>query len=195
MEVYIEPLQVRAPLVLFGAGHVAHAVAPMLRALEFSITVVDERDDLNTEERFPGCERYLGDARAYAEALQGGPDRFWLVVTHDHALDQDLVALLLPKPQAWLGMIGSRSKVAKFCLRYRAAGMDEALLTRLCAPVGLDLGAETPAEIAVAICAELIRVRRGIRRPALPLSEIAIPARGGDGIACSVAMAASSEEV
>ena len=61
---------------------------------------------------------------------------------------------------AWLGLIGSRAKVSRFFLRLRAAGMDEALFTRLSAPVGLDIGAETPEEIAVSICAELVRVRR-----------------------------------
>ncbi len=177
MEVYMEPLQVREPFVLYGAGHVAHALAPLLVALDFDVTVVDDRDELATPARFPGCEIHLGDPREFARADPGGPDRWWLVVTHDHVLDLDLGALLLPKPCAWIGMIGSRAKVARFFLRWEAAGLDPALFGRLCAPVGLDIGAETPPEIAVSIAAELVRVRHRADRSPLPLSSHPLAAR------------------
>ena len=72
---------------------------------------------------------------------------------------------------------GSRAKVAKFLLRYRAAGVDPSLFRKFRAPVGLDLGAETPAEIGVAIVAELVRLRRGADRPAIPLADIPLAAR------------------
>ncbi|MEQ1500624.1 MAG: xanthine dehydrogenase accessory protein XdhC [Myxococcota bacterium] len=183
VEVYVEPLQVRVPIVVYGAGHVAHAVAPLLRSLEFDVTVVDERDELATADRFPGCAVVVGDPRDHARALGDDPDAHWLIVSHDHQLDQDLGEILLPKRCAWIGMIGSRGKIARFFVRYRAAGIDESLFRKLSAPVGLDVGAETPAEIAVAIAAELVRVRRRAARPPIPLSEIPLPARGGDGIA------------
>ena len=183
MEVYVEPLQTRKPLVIFGAGHVAHAAAPMLLALDYELTIVDERDELNTAARFPGCRRELGDARAFAESLDGSDDAHWLVVTHDHKLDQDLLEVLLPKECAWIGMIGSKAKVSRFLVRFRAAGIDERLFQKLSAPVGLDLGAETPAEIGVAIAAELVRVRRYADRAPMPLSTIPLDARGGDGTA------------
>jgi len=194
MEVFVEPLQVREPLVVFGGGHVALALAPLLRDLSFAVTVVDEREGFATPDRFPGCEVHQGDARQYARALEGDPGAFWLVVTHDHKLDQDIVETLLPKPCAWIGMIGSRTKVTKFLTRYEAADMDPVLFRKLSAPVGLDIGAETPAEIAVAIAAELIRIRRRSVRAPIPLSEIPIRARGGDGIAVAPALAKLKEE-
>jgi xanthine dehydrogenase accessory factor len=80
-------------------------------------------------------------------------------------------------------MIGSRGKISRFLVRYRAAGLDEALFRKLCAPVGLDIGAETPAEIAVSIAAELVRVRRHADRAPIPLSAYPLPVRGGDGTA------------
>jgi len=184
MEVYIEPLQIRSPLVIFGAGHVAAAVAPLLEALDFDVTIVDDREDLNSAERFPGCARHTGDPRDYAAQLAPNDAAHWLIVTHDHKLDQDLGETLLPKSCAWIGMIGSRAKVAKFFIRYRAAGLPEALYAKLSAPVGLDIGAETPTEIAVAIAAELVRVRRHADRAPIPLSQIPLPARGADGVAC-----------
>ncbi len=183
VEVFVEALQVRVPMVIYGAGHVAHAVAPMLLALDFEVTVVDDRPELLTPERFPGCALVDEDARLHARGLGPDPDRHVLVVTHDHALDQDLGEILLPVEQAWIGMIGSRGKLARFFVRWRAAGLDEALFRRLCAPVGLDLGAETPAEIGIAIAAELVRVRRRADRPPLPLSALPIEVRGGDGTA------------
>lgn len=185
MEVYVEPLSVREPFVVYGAGHVARALAPLLVALDFAVTIVDERDDYATADRFPGCDVRAQDPIAHAMASPGGPDAWILIVTHDHGLDQALCETLLPKTSAWIGMIGSRAKVAKFAIRLRGAGMSEAELGRLCAPVGLDVGAETPAEIAVSIAAEIVRVRRGVDRPAVPLSAIPLPARGGDGVARS----------
>lgn len=180
MEVWVEAVGGREPFVLYGAGHVARALAPMLVALDFAVTVVDERDEWLSPDAFPGCETLRTDPRAHARALPDDPRRYVLIVTHDHGIDQDLGEVLLPKACAWLGMIGSRGKVSRFLVRWTAAGLDPALFDRLCAPVGLDLGAETPAEIAVAVAAELVRVRRRADRPPLPLSAGPLPGRPGE---------------
>lgn len=183
MEVYIEPMTPRERLVIFGAGHVARPTAALARDLGFEVTVVDERDEYATPERFPGAAVVCADPRRWVETLRTDARTYVLLVTHDHALDQDLLETLLPRTWAWLGLIGSRAKVAKFFVRLRAAGLDEALFAKVSTPVGLDIGAETPEEIAVSIAAELVRVRHGVARPPIPLSEIPLPARGGDGIA------------
>lgn len=181
MEAFIEPLDPQPRVRLLGAGHVAGALAPLLVQLGFAVSVYDERDDWLSPERFPGCERVLGDPRRTLPA-DTGPDDLFVLVTHSHGLDQDLLHTLIGRPCAYLGMIGSRSKVAKFFVRLRAAGVDEGLFRRVSAPIGLDIGAETPEEIAVSIAAELVRVRRGRRSPPRPLSEDPLPARGGDGV-------------
>lgn len=188
MEAFLEPLAPVEHLVIFGAGHVAAATAKMARQLGFDVTVVDERDDWLTAQRFPDCARILSDPLRTLDELPWGPLAYHLIVTHSHALDQDLVERLLPRPLAWLGLIGSRTKIARFFLRLHAAGMDPALFRRLSGPVGLDIGAETPEEIAVSIAAELVRVRRRSARPPLPLSELPLPARGGDGRAVAPAL-------
>lgn len=167
MRVHIEPVFPALPFVVYGAGHVARAVVPMLTSLDFEVTVVDDRDELNTGERFPGVQRVVGDARQHAALLGSDRNRHVLVVTHDHALDEDLCRTLLPLQNAWVGMIGSRAKVARFRTRLAASGLSVDVLDRLCAPVGLDLGAETPAEIAVSIVAELTWRRRGGSRSLL----------------------------
>ena len=168
---FVEPLAVREPFVIFGAGHVAHATAPVLAALDFAVTIVDEREAYATAERFPGCALVCDDTLAFARRHAGGADVWFLVVTHDHAVDQELCEALLPKPSAWVGMIGSRAKATKFRLRLRNAGLPDDVIRRLRAPVGLDIGAETPAEIAVSIASEVIRARRGVDRVPLPMSE------------------------
>lgn len=183
MSVYIEPMNPKTPLLIFGAGHVAQALAPMADALDFDITVIDDREELNTAERFPQRTREIGDPLSFARAIPPDPKRYILIVTHDHALDQELCEALLPQPAAWIGMIGSRAKVAKFFVRLRGAGMDPALFTKLCAPVGLDIGSQTPAEIAVSIAGELVRTRHHAEQVPLPLSSKPIPARGGAGVA------------
>lgn len=183
MEIYVEPLMTKLPITLFGAGHVAHATAPLLSGLDFAVTVVDDRPELLTAERFPDCNLIEADPVTHARALEGGDDQWWLVFTHDHKRDQDVVEALLPRPCAWVGMIGSQAKVARFLVRYRAAGLEEQLLQKLSAPVGLDIGSETPAEIAVSIAAELIRVRRFATQHPSPLSAKPLEVRGGDGTA------------
>jgi xanthine dehydrogenase accessory factor len=181
MEVYIEPLATQHVLHLFGAGHVAAALHPIAQALGFRVVVYDDRDELLTAERFPGADRVEGDPLRHLPEL-GGRD-YGLIVTHDHLLDQRLLEALIEQPFAYLGMIGSQPKVVKFLVRLRAAGVDEALFQRVSAPVGLDLGAETPEEIAVSIAAELVRVRRACARPPVALSEKPLTVRGGDGVA------------
>ncbi|MCB9791832.1 MAG: xanthine dehydrogenase accessory protein XdhC [Alphaproteobacteria bacterium] len=181
MEAFIEPLASRDRIHVFGAGHVAGALAPLLQALEFEVSVYDDRDEWLNAERFPDCERVLGDP--LRNMPSPGPQDYVLIVTHNHQLDQALLQALIDRPLRYLGMIGSRAKVAKFFVRLRAAGVDEALFKRVSAPVGLDIRAETPAEIAVSIAAELIRVRRGQAEAPISLSEKPLPARGGDGVA------------
>ncbi len=160
MEVFIEPVAPVESLVIFGAGHVARPTALFAREAGWKVRVVDAREDWATEERFPGCELDVTEPRAVARALVPSPQTYVLVVTHDHALDQDLVEILLPGEYAYVGLIASKAKVARFGLRLRAAGLSPDVLGRLRSPVGLDLGAETPAEIGVAIVGEMVRTRR-----------------------------------
>lgn len=164
MDVFIEPLRPTDRLVVFGAGHVARPTALFAREAGWQVTVVDDRDELNTEDRFFGCERVVGDPRAYARALRPDPRTWIFLVTHEHQLDQDLLELLVGHDWAWLGLIGSKTKIARFRLRLEAAGVLRERLDRVSAPVGVDIGAETPEEIAISVLAELVRTRRGVAR-------------------------------
>ena len=158
MEALIEPLDVTWHAVVYGAGHVSHATVPLLRSTGFRVTVVDARPDWLNAERFPDCERRVVDPREVVAELTDAPVH--LVLTHDHGLDQDVVEVLLPSPAPWVGLIGSKAKRARFRTRLLAAAMPPETFDRLHCPVGLDIGAQTPEEIGVAIVADLVGVRR-----------------------------------
>lgn len=158
MEVLVEPIEGSPRLVLFGAGHVAKPTAALARTLGFRVLVADDREDLNTEERFPGCERVLAEPE---EAAIETSERDWLLVmTHDHRLDEEALDFYARRPHAYLGVIGSRRKIYRMLQRIAARhGLPP--LERVYAPVGLDIGAVSPEEIAVSIAAELTALRHG----------------------------------
>jgi xanthine dehydrogenase accessory factor len=161
MEAFIDPILPSPHLTIYGAGHVGAAVARMAAELDLGLRVVDGRPEVVEAAVLPpSAEVLVEDPRRALRRCADGPLSWHLVVTHDHALDQELVEALLPRPLGWVGMIGSRTKLARFRLRLRAAGMADVAIDRLRCPVGLEIGAVTPAEIAVSVLAELVQVRR-----------------------------------
>lgn len=160
MEVFVEPIEGRPRLVVFGAGHVGKATAALAQTLGFRVLVVDDREELNSEARFSGCQRVLLEPSEAATAV-APTDRDWLlVVTHDHRLDEEAVDVFARLPHRYLGLIGSRRKIYRILSRIAARrGLPD--LSRTYAPVGLDLGAVSPEEIAVSIAAELVALRHG----------------------------------
>jgi xanthine dehydrogenase accessory factor len=125
------------------------------------VWVVDERDELNTAERFPGCQLLIDDP---SDALRRHEldERDWVViVTHDHQLDERALQSASDNQSRYIGLVGSRRKVFRLVERVRDKRQGDLPLERLFAPVGLDIGAVTPEEIAVSIVAELIALRRG----------------------------------
>lgn len=143
-------------LFLCGGGHVAKEVAALAAHLDFSVTVVDDRADLANRERFPTAERVICDSyenlRNYLE-----PDACYVVVTPDHKADLQCVSTILPTRYRYLGMIGSRKKVAATFQNLRNAGFTEEQICTIFAPIGLPIGAVTPAEIAFSILGQIIQ--------------------------------------
>jgi xanthine dehydrogenase accessory factor len=153
-------------LVVVGAVHVAQALVPMARLAGYDVTVIDPREAFASDARFPGT-RILHDWPDAALAAQG-PDARTAVVTltHDPKLDDPAIVAALAAPVFYLGCLGSPRTHAKRVDRLRAAGVDAASLARIHAPIGADIGASSPAEIAVAILAQLTeRLRRPESRP------------------------------
>lgn len=172
IDVYFEVLARPARLVIVGAGHIAVPLARMAKLLDFQVVVLDDRPEYANQERFPEADQIL--VGPYRETLRGvdlDSDSHIVLVTRGHVHDQACLEEVLNGPAAYIGMIGSRRRVRTVMAHVHANGHDLENLKRVYAPVGLDIGARTPAEIALAIMAEIVNVRRGGRAPSLALGE------------------------
>lgn len=159
--VYAEPLREAAEVVVVGAGHVGAAVCSIAARAGFSVTVLDDRASFANPARLPDATRILvGDPRERLCDLAGRPDRHIVLVTRGHRLDAECLEVALAMKTAYLGMIGSKRRVRRIREWLLEKGTSEVDLARLHAPIGLDIAAETPGEIAVAIVGEIIAERR-----------------------------------
>ncbi|MDH3689792.1 MAG: XdhC family protein [Gammaproteobacteria bacterium] len=162
-EVFVHVFSPPRRLVVIGAVHIAQALIPMARALGYQVTLVDPRGAFASAERFPDVDI---DARWPDEALSAlRPDRRTAVVTltHDPKLDEPALIEALRSDAFYVGSLGSRKTHAGRIKRLVAGGVDSDQLKRIFGPVGLDLGALSPAEIALAIMAQITKVfRKGI---------------------------------
>ena len=156
--VLIEPIGGLVPSLVVGAGHVATAVAPLLAKVGFSVTVVDERDAWAEGGRIEGVRCIAGEFDEVGRDVD--PRGACLVMTHDHALDQRVIEWALRRGFAYVGGVGSRAKAERTRQRLEAKGFSDADRARLRMPIGVDIGARTPDEIAVAIASEMIAWRR-----------------------------------
>lgn len=155
-------------LIIAGAGHVAVPLAAMAALCDFTVTVLDDRPQYATAARFPAADRVIaGPFSEELRALRGGkptfdPQTCLVLVTRGHQHDVELLLEVLDDPVAYIGMIGSKRRIrAVFDLLERERGIPRHKFERVYAPIGLDIGSQTPAEIAVSILAEIIAVIRG----------------------------------
>ncbi|HEV7500083.1 MAG TPA: XdhC/CoxI family protein [Vicinamibacteria bacterium] len=163
MEVFIEPIEGTPTLCLFGAGHVAQPLARMAKAAGFRVEVADDRVKFANRERFPEADLVL--VEEFPEAARRmtlGPNTYAVVVTRGHKGDEDALAACLGKGLRFLGLLASRPKFVHIAAALEERGILPEELARIHAPLGLQLGAVTPEEIAVSILAEMIAVRRGV---------------------------------
>ncbi len=154
----------QAGVVIFGGGHISLPLAEMLSMVGFEVAVVDDRPEFANKARFPKAKTVI--CKDFQAALAGGDvtiddQTAVIIVTRGHRYDLDCLRGTLGSEAKYLGMIGSRRRVAGILAMLADEGTDPAKLGRLHAPIGLDIGAATPAEIAVSIVAEIIAVFRG----------------------------------
>ena len=143
-------------LFICGGGHVAKEVAALAAHLDFSVTVMDDREDLANRDRFPTAETVICDSyRNLSGYLE--PDACYVVVTPDHKADLQCVSTILPTKYRYLGMIGSRKKVDATFRNLRNEGFSEEQINTIFAPIGLPIHAVTPAEIAISILGQIIQ--------------------------------------
>lgn len=144
-------------LVLFGAGHVAQSIAPLAVTVGFQVTVVDDREDLS--QYFDNVTYIAKRADELKDELLLDQDTFCVIATRGHAQDFDYLTYCLSKQQAYLGMIGSVKKVASLFEKAQQQGFSKERIKEVYAPVGLDISNGTPGEIAIAVMAEILKIK------------------------------------
>jgi xanthine dehydrogenase accessory factor len=161
LEVFIEPVLPPALLYVFGAGHVAFNLCQTAANAGFDVVVADDRSSYATRERFPAArEVHALDFDEAMKLLDPSESTFVVIVTRGHRDDMSILRWAVQTRARYVGMIGSKRKVIEIFKTLQKEGLSASLFDRVHAPVGLDIGAVTPEEIAVAITAELIAVRR-----------------------------------
>ncbi len=162
IEVLLEPITSEATVFVFGCGHISTYFVPLAKTVEFKVVVADDRPDFANRERFPNADEIvLDDFEGLLEKLRIDENAYLVIVTRGHFHDKIVLEQALQTHARYIGMIGSRRKVRMVLENLKEKGVSEDLLKRVHAPIGLDIGAETPEEIAVSILAELIQVRAG----------------------------------
>jgi len=161
MSVYIEPIEPSPELYVIGAGHVGFHLANLAHEVGFRVNVVDDREKFANAERFPHATVVTEDIPSWIARTPLQPHAYVVIVTRGHNNDLDALRALAARDLRYLGLIGSRAKVARIYDALTAEGVPAEVLKQVHAPIGLDIGAVTPQEIAVSILAELIAVKHG----------------------------------
>jgi xanthine dehydrogenase accessory factor len=168
LDIFIEPLLPPALLYIFGAGHVAVNLYEVAQNAGFDVTVIDDRESYANRERFPAAQEVIAeDFEQAMTRLTPSESSYIVIVTRGHRDDMRCLRWAVQTQARYIGMIGSKRKTIAIYRELQKEGLSAELFKRVHAPVGLDIGAVTPEEIAVAITAELIAIRRHAER-ALP---------------------------
>jgi xanthine dehydrogenase accessory factor len=164
IEVYLPP----PTMLILGAGHIAQPLARMAKMLEFEVVVVDDRPSFASRERFPDADQVIaGDFEATLRDFSFGPQTHAVLVTRGHQYDVFSLRHMIHHDVAYIGMVGSQRRVWAVYKLLHDEGVSPDRIARIHAPIGIDLKAETPAEIAISILAEVVKLRRGGTAPSL----------------------------
>ena len=160
VQLFIEPIMNRKKVYVFGAGHVGKALARFATELDFSVTLIDERYDAFDDIVLPGCTFVKDHHTTAIEQIQFDENTFIVILTYNHEFDREILALTSKKPHGYVGMIGSERKVEIARKNMLHSGfLSEQELKDIDMPIGLNIHAITPQEIAISILAKLIDVR------------------------------------
>ena len=162
---YVQMLRVNSRAFIFGGGHLAQELVPVLDHLGFRCIVTDDRPDFSTAELFPAAEAvFTRNFTELAGHYDVQPDDYIICVTRGHKGDFDVESFALTTPAYYIGCVGSRPKIAYVNSKLREAGFTDEDIARVTSPIGLDIGSETPAEIAISIAGQLIARRAALTK-------------------------------
>ena len=158
-DLLVEPITGRPRLIVAGGGHVARAIARQARLLDFEVTILEDRPEFADPARFDGADVVAGDVPTMIPTLEYGWQTYLVIATRGHKLDADCVSAAVTTPARYIGVLGSRRKTIMIEDMLRDRGTSDERIAAVHAPVGLDLGGRTPAEIALSVMAEITKQR------------------------------------
>jgi xanthine dehydrogenase accessory factor len=162
LEVYVEPILPQPTIIVIGAGHVGKAVAELAHWMGFNVVVSDDRDNFAAEANIPDADHYhVGEAAELLDEVKIHAQTYVVLTTRNLGVDVKVLPALLESEAAYIGVIGSRRRWETARKKLKKLGLAENDLDRVVSPMGLELNAETPEEIAVSILAEIVMLRRG----------------------------------
>ena len=176
LEVFVEPILPQPVLYLFGGGHVSMAVAKAASAAGFGVAVVDDREAFANAERFPMAQEIYPTYEEAFEKIQPNTSSYLVIVTRGHKEDMRVLAWAVRTEARYVGMIGSKRKVFSVYKALQDDGYKSEEFENVYAPMGLEIGALSPEEIAISIVAELIAVRRNAKPAAHKKLRVEAPA-------------------
>jgi xanthine dehydrogenase accessory factor len=178
MQVFIEPVEGTPTLCLFGAGHVAQPLARLAKAAGFRVEVVDDRIKFANRERFPDADLLLVEEFSQAASrMTLGRNTYAVVVTRGHKGDSEALASVVGKGLRYVGLLGSKPKLVHLVSGLEERGVPLEALAEIRSPLGIEIGAVSPEEIAVSIMAEMIAIRRGVPASAIGPMKMELPGR------------------
>jgi len=162
-DVFFEVMPSPPKLVVVGAGHIAVPLVKMAKLMDYHVVVVDDRILFANRERFPDADEVVvGDMAETVKDMDITPTTYVVLITRGHKYDEPCLRELLDRPAKYIGMIGSKRRIKACFERFKEEEqVSEELISRVYAPIGLDIATETPEEIALGILGEIIKVRRG----------------------------------
>jgi xanthine dehydrogenase accessory factor len=168
MTIFLEHLMRTPSLVIFGAGHIGSHLCQLGKLLGFTVTIVDNRPEFACKEKLPWADKIIAeDYKRSFDELELSENTYAVILTHRHIHDYEILFHCAGNPFRYLGMIGSKSKVAKAFQQLRDFGISETVIEQIHSPIGLNIGANTPTEISMSIAAELVAIRSGTQVPGM----------------------------
>jgi len=161
MKVFIDVLQPKEEVLIFGAGHCAACVSKLAKTVGFKVTIIDDRKEFANQDRFPEADEIIAEeTEKVLTHLKVTPSTYIIILTRGHLKDEEVLGSIIRSGAAYVGMIGSRKKNATVFQHLEEQGISQDELAKVHAPIGIDIKAQTPEEIAVSIMAEIIQARR-----------------------------------
>jgi xanthine dehydrogenase accessory factor len=161
VDVFLEPIKPLPSLIIFGGGHISFFLARIGKMVDFRVTIIDDRPEFANPERFPEADETIcEDLATVMNKLEINSSSYIVIVTRGHQNDEQVLQWAAKTNAGYIGMIGSKRKIKTSYAYLKTKGITQEQLDRVHSPIGLAIGAETPEEIAVAIMAEIIQIRR-----------------------------------